>query len=612
MAFLKETHPEIFNSILRDKDYDFDVDKLSTMSAKKVYIICENGHERYTSVSHIVRGNKCMQCTYPIVEEGYSYVADYLTDQEQREEFLKEKQGSTKKYSFTCPFTSSKKSLRVSTALNTIEEGKPLVNAVNYVELPKEYMIDDYDYPESLPKFSKKVLPWKCELGHTWKSQAGNLLGRNRFCPYCENRELLVGFNDLLTFAPKIQEWLPNIDASEILMMQHYQQEVTCPECESKFIYNFHRNYNKKGIRNTPICPECDYGMEIREKTLKEISPIAYKWYSPNNPESADEIKIRRVVKREFICDEGHVFEKRMDTIKERGMISCPECNVSSGELWLRSIIEENYNGKILYNDRSVLPDGKELDVYLPDEQLAFEFNGIYWHKESTGKDKFYHYNKWKNCDDRNIQLMSIWEDEYINNRVILEKTIARKIHQRERENSLCHNYIVKEISEKIAKNYFENNHVYGFSSGDFYIGLFQEDNLISASIWKEYGNELFLERYASNKDVVSNMLKIICYLEKQEKYSQKYTHITTISSNCLNENFLFRELGFIKEKDIAPDYKYLVKNSREHKFNYRKNRFKTDSELLYDPSLTEKQLADLNGLHRIWDCGKIKWCYYF
>ena len=87
---------------------------------------------------------------------------------------------------------------------------------------------------------------------------------------------------------------------------------------------------------------------------------------------------------------------------------------------------------------------------------------------------------------------------------------------------------------------------------------------------------------------------------------------ISTFSDNSVSDGAMYKKLGFVKEKDIAPDYKYLVKNSREHKFKYRKNRFKTDPELLYDPSFTEKQLADLNGLHRIWDCGKIKWCYYF
>ena len=37
-----------------------------------------------------------------------------------------------------------------------------------------------------------------------------------------------------------------------------------------------------------------------------------------------------------------------------------------------------------------------ELDIYLPDSKLAFEFNGLYWHSESQ-KGKNYHQIKTKN-----------------------------------------------------------------------------------------------------------------------------------------------------------------------------------------------------------------------
>jgi len=44
------------------------------------------------------------------------------------------------------------------------------------------------------------------------------------------------------------------------------------------------------------------------------------------------------------------------------------------------------------------------------------------------------------------------------------------------------------------------------------------------------------------------------------------------------------------------------------HKFNYRLARFRTDSALIYKPGLTERELAALNKLHRIWDAGKVLW----
>ena len=44
------------------------------------------------------------------------------------------------------------------------------------------------------------------------------------------------------------------------------------------------------------------------------------------------------------------------------------------------------------------------------------------------------------------------------------------------------------------------------------------------------------------------------------------------------------------------------------HKFNYRKNRFRRDASLKYEEGLTERELADLNNLYRVYDAGKTRW----
>ena len=46
----------------------------------------------------------------------------------------------------------------------------------------------------------------------------------------------------------------------------------------------------------------------------------------------------------------------------------------------------------------------------------------------------------------------------------------------------------------------------------------------------------------------------------------------------------------------------------REHKFNYRKARFRDDPNLLWRDGATESELARLNGLPRVWDAGKTRW----
>lgn len=46
----------------------------------------------------------------------------------------------------------------------------------------------------------------------------------------------------------------------------------------------------------------------------------------------------------------------------------------------------------------------------------------------------------------------------------------------------------------------------------------------------------------------------------------------------------------------------------RHHKFNYRIARFRRDPDLEYHDGMSERELAALNGLERVYDAGKTRW----
>ena len=84
-------------------------------------------------------------------------------------------------------------------------------------------------HPEIAAQWSEKNLPltpdrvtfgghdmvwWKCEKGHEWKTTVGNRT-RGSGCPYCSNRSVLAGFNDLATVEPKIAaQWAEDLNGS--------------------------------------------------------------------------------------------------------------------------------------------------------------------------------------------------------------------------------------------------------------------------------------------------------------------------------------------------------------------------------------------------------------
>ena len=135
------------------------------------------------------------------------------------------------------------------------------------------------------------------------------------------------------------------------------------------------------------------------------------------------------------------LYRKRMNY----GHVICTNCNpinkpISIQEKELLDFIKSNYNGEITHNDRSIIRP-YELDIYLPDLRLAIEYNGNYWH----ANPKFYNIDdkinikgieyfvgdiwkkdqrKLKFCNDKNITLITVWEDDWTNNKNKTKKLI--------------------------------------------------------------------------------------------------------------------------------------------------------------------------------------------
>lgn len=63
--------------------------------------------------------------------------------------------------------------------------------------------------PSYFTQGSNKKVWWRCEKGHKWQALISSVTAGNR-CPYCANRRVLAGFNDLATTAPQLaREWHP-------------------------------------------------------------------------------------------------------------------------------------------------------------------------------------------------------------------------------------------------------------------------------------------------------------------------------------------------------------------------------------------------------------------
>lgn len=87
--------------------------------------------------------------------------------------------------------------------------------------------------------------------------------------------------------------------------------------------------------------------------------------------------------------------------------------NISRPELILKYIISQLFNKKILYNNKKII-NPYELDIYIPDYKLAFEYDGLYWHKEKIEIDNI----KNNLCIEKCIKLIRINEESSIKNQL--------------------------------------------------------------------------------------------------------------------------------------------------------------------------------------------------
>ena len=292
----------------------------------------------------------------------------------------------------------------------------------------------------------------------------------------------------------------------------------------------------------------------------------------------------------------------------------CLKCHpidngISDSEKEIVDFVKTIYDGEILENTRSVISP-YELDIYLPDKKLGIEFDGLFWHSEFAGKVKNYHLNKTKSCEALGIQLIHIFEDEWIFRKDIVKSRLKNllglydnKCYARQCE--------VKEISLNESQMFQQENHIQYFTYAKINIGLYFNHELVSLMTFskprfsKKYDWELVRFCNKIGWHIPGAASKLLSYFEK--KYNPK--SIVSYADRRWSVGNLYEKLGFKLDHESRPNYWYFKQNNglslRESRVHYQKYRLK---KLLkdFDPTKTEIENMEKNGYHRIFDCGNL------
>lgn len=278
-------------------------------------------------------------------------------------------------------------------------------------------------------------------------------------------------------------------------------------------------------------------------------------------------------------------------------------------------------------NRRVIAP--MELDLYLPDYNIAIECNPTYTHNSTLPPysennevmSPQYHKQKSDLCRKQGVFLFHIFGYEWANKRSVMKSMLAnllgvtaRKIYAR--------NTYVDVVSYKEATAFLNANHRQGYMTSKIRLGLRVKgtDELVSLMTFNKprkgigkNSNDVLeweLGRFCNvlNTNVVGGASKLFKYFIKNYEYSK----IVSFSDVAHTKGNLYDVLGFTAVSESSPGYvwvnlftdMYLTRTACQ-KNNLRK--LFNDSTIDIE-NKTEAMIMAEHGFVQVFDCGVLRW----
>jgi hypothetical protein len=395
------------------------------------------------------------------------------------------------------------------------------------------------------------------------------------------------------------------------------------------------------------------YGVEsVLQKESEIRKQIVDGWiskYGVDNPGKSDEIISRRskVKKENHFLELSEIFEKENLEwnvsakdyngyhFSKKYQFRCKKCSNTfesnvyvpnnvycelchperkeTAEQSLLNFLVNELDGKTINrHDRSILR-GKELDFYIPELNLAIEYNGLYWHREGPKVSKNYHLEKTNKCNEMGIRLIHIFETEWLHSQNIVKSILRQslggpvvKIHGRDCE--------IKKVDGPTKKLFLDQCHIQGNDKSSIAYGLYYKESLVSLMTFcrsrfdKKVEWEISRFCNALNTKVHGGASKLFSiFIEDHDPKS-----VVSYSDRRYFSGEVYKSLGmdFIGNTAqgyhyISPDYKTLFNRQM-----FQKKKLANKLER-FDENLSEWGNMKMNGFSRIWDCGHSKWGWF-
>lgn len=283
----------------------------------------------------------------------------------------------------------------------------------------------DWDYsknlqidPSTISLRSSKRVSWKChECGYEWEGSVKDATEKSINCPKCsrikrgeEHQKLALKKKGCLTDKELLKDWdyskntfLP----SEVTSGSAKYVWWKCHKCGYEWRAKISNRTHGRGCAccaSKVVVP----GINDFETLMPEL---AKEWHQTKNGDLKPSQVLPGISKKIWwVCPKGHEYQATLNHRTSGQGTNCPKCNsgrqTSFREQALYFYIKKMYP-KAISRYKPENFGNFELDIYIPDFNLAIEYDGVAWHKEKNFEREM---RKYQLCKKLRIRLIRVKE----------------------------------------------------------------------------------------------------------------------------------------------------------------------------------------------------------
>jgi hypothetical protein len=341
---LATTSPNIAAEWHPSRNHPLKPTELTAGSNSKVWWMCGLGHEWITSVNERKQGTGCPYCSNAKVLAGYNDLktlnpllsAEWHPTKNSPLSPTEIGAGSGKNVWWRCQSGHEWRAKVVSRNLGAgcaVCSGKSLQIGLNDLATTHPNLAEEWHptnngiiTPSNVINNGHRAVWWRCALGHEWKATIKDRK-QGTDCPYCANRKVMSGYNDLGTVLPEIAAyWHPTRNLP-------LTPERVAPKSHKKFWWQCEKGHEWQATPSNSSradrkgCPYCgNYTVLEGFNDFETLQPtLAAEWHPTHNlPDLPSQFLAGSHKRFWWRCEFGHEWKTQ---IAERvNGTGCPSC----------------------------------------------------------------------------------------------------------------------------------------------------------------------------------------------------------------------------------------------------------------------------------------------